>query len=186
MLEFLPIIHVLGVVFGAGGAFASDLMFFSTVRDKKISKTELRFMRLGSTMVWVGLGILALSGLAMFLTAPDVYAASSKFQLKMTVVAVIVINGLVFHRFHIPRMKRHAGSHLPSSDEFMRNRHWLLISGGISSSSWLTAFLLGSLRSIPLTYSQGLLLYAVLLAIAITGALVMKSRLLPHHRFTNA
>jgi len=160
----------------------SDLMFFSSVRDRRITKTELRFMRIGSLMVWAGLAVLIVSGSSLFAGRPAYYLASPKFLLKMTVVAVIVFNGVVFHRYHIPRMHRHAGHHFPSSDEFMRARPWLLISGAVSFSSWLTAFLLGSLRSIPLTYVQGVLLYAAVLAVAMSGALLLRSRLLPHHR----
>jgi hypothetical protein len=39
----------------------SDAMFFTSMKDVKIEKMEIRFMRLGSIMVWLGLGILVIS-----------------------------------------------------------------------------------------------------------------------------
>lgn len=182
MADILVIVHLFGVILGAGGAFASDMMFFSSARDKTFSETELRFLRIGSAMVWTGLVILILSGIGLFLQDPERYLASSKFLLKMTVVGVIFINGIIFHMLHIPRLKRHMDHHYPSSDEFMRARPWLLASGAISFTSWVCAFVLGSLKSIPLTYWQAVLFYLVLLACAIAGALIIRGRVLPHHK----
>lgn len=181
-MTWIVILHLFGVILGAGGAFASDMMFFSSIRDRKLSKTELGFMKIGSTMVWTGLAILIISGSIIFMSDPDKYMASSKFLLKMTVVGVIFLNGIVFHRTHIPRMHRHADHHLPSSDEFMRSRSFLMASGAISFSSWITAFLLGSVKSIPVSYPVGLAAYIGILICAITGAMVIKSLILPHHK----
>src|SRR3989344_4267080 len=125
MLDFIEaktiyvILHLLGAVIGMGGAFASDAIFFSSVRDGKISDTEMRFIRLGGRMVWVGLAIIIVSGFLLFSLNTERFLNSSKFMAKMTIVAIIVINGAIFHLVHIPRLHKHAGQHLPSSDEFM-------------------------------------------------------------------
>lgn len=182
MTEVLLIIHLFGVILGAGGAFASDMMFFSSARDKMFSKTEMRFLKIGSMMVWTGLIILVLSGTGLFLQDTERYLASSKFLVKMTVVAVIFVNGIIFHLWHIPRLRRHMDHHYPSSDEFMRARPWLLASGAVSFTSWVFAFVLGSLRSIPLTYLQGVLLYVAALVAAISTAILIRGRVLPHHK----
>jgi len=49
------IFHIFGAIIGAGGAYVSDAMFFASIKDEVISKVELRFMKIGSTFVWVGL-----------------------------------------------------------------------------------------------------------------------------------
>ncbi len=172
---FLTIVHLFGVVIGAGGAYMSDLLFFSATKDNKISQTEMRFLELGSRMIWLGLLILFLSGLGLFLIDPAKYLASAKFLVKITIVLVIFINGLVFHFFHLDRIRRHVGEYFTSSDQFMRWRPVLISSGAISFVSWTTAIILGTLPSIPFTYTAGLAIYLGLITLAIVVARLLFS-----------
>jgi uncharacterized membrane protein len=165
------IFHILGAVIGAGGAYLSDAIFLSSTQDKTINKTEFRFMKLGSIFVWSGLVLLILSGALLFSTNPEGYLASSKFLLKMFIVLIIFINGIFFHIFHFPKIYRHVNHHYPSSDEFMRNKKFLIISGVISITSWTFALVLGVLRSIPITFAEGFLVYIIFEAISIFVAL---------------
>lgn len=169
----LTIFHLLGVALGAGGAYMSDVMFFSSAKDGRISRTELRFLTLGSIMVWTGLAILLLSGLGLFSLDLERYLASSKFQAKATIVLIIFLNGLVFHFSHLDRLKRHTDEHFPSSDEFMRKRPILLASGAISFVSWTSALVLGAIPGLP--YSYGLIMagYLTVVALAIASALFL-------------
>ena len=80
------ILHLLGVAIGAGGAFASDFIFFQSIKDKKITETEMGFIENSSKMVWLGLFILVASGLGLFMLNPDQYLSSSKFITKMIIV----------------------------------------------------------------------------------------------------
>jgi len=186
-MEFLDyktittIIHVLGVILGAGGAFMSDVMFASSIRDEKVTHTEMRFLRLGSIVVWIGLAIIIISGFLIFMTDPNGYLASHKFLAKMTIVAIIVVNGLVFHLIHIPRLHRHIGHHFPSSDEFERSVPILLMNGVISVVSWLAAFILGMMRGLPYNYATIMLTYAIVLALAIILTLTFRSHFVPRH-----
>lgn len=172
------IFHIFGAVIGAGGAFASDLMFFLSVKDKRLSKVELAFMRIGSKMVWVGLGILALSGIVLFLHSPAQYMASSKFLAKMTIVAVIIMNGVVFHTIHLPRFHRHSDHHFPSSDEFVRTSPYIMASGALSVLSWSWALILGSLHGLPYSYPVIITAYLITVGIAVSAALVIRKRFL--------
>lgn len=176
------IVHLFGVVIGAGGAFASDAMFFKSIRDHKITHVELSFLRVGSAMVWTGLAILLISGSALFLTNPAGYLSSSKFIAKMVIVLVIILNGLVFHFAHFKLMDRHAGHHFPSSDEFARKRKWILISGVISVVSWVSAIILGSLHSIDAPAAGILSGYALILIFGIANAMLFKNKILPAHK----
>jgi|AntRauTorckE6833_2_1112554.scaffolds.fasta_scaffold14871_2 hypothetical protein len=171
------IAHIFGAIFGAGGAYLSDAMFFSSVRDKVISKKELHFMKIGSSFVWMGLAILLISGALLFLTDPAGYMDSSKFLIKMLIVLVILINGIYFHAGHLPMLHRHADSHYPSSNEFTKKKKFLIISGVISMTSWTFAIILGGLRMIPVDFTTALIIYVVFEIIAISIALVISRRL---------
>jgi len=174
----LTIGHVLGAVIGAGGAYASDLMFFASVRDRKLTAVELSFMRVGSKMVWVGLALLILTGLGIFSLNPEFYLSSSKFLVKMTIVAIITVNGLIFHLAHMPMFRRHSDHHFPSSSEFVRKSPYIMASGAISALSWTWALVLGVLRGLPYSYGQILVAYLMTIAIAIVVALIIRKRLL--------
>lgn len=176
----LTISHLLGLALGAGGAFASDWIFLLSAQDGRISRTETRFLSLGSKLVWTGVAILVLSGLGLFLLDPARLIASPKFLAKMSIVLIIILNGISFHFLHLPRIRRHAGEHFPSSDEFMRYRFPLVASGAISFVSWLSALILGAWRGVPFSYSQIMLTYLAVLAFAIFVAWLLKKKLVPN------
>jgi len=164
------IVHVFGAILGAGGAYVSDAMFFSSIKDRVISGRELQFMKIGSTFVWVGLIIAIISGIFLFSTNPGVYSESSKFLLKVVLVGVIFVNGIYFHKGHMPLMHRHKDEHYPSSDEFVRRKKLLIASGVISMTSWTFVVILGMLRSIPIDLVTGLIGYVIFEIIAILFA----------------
>lgn len=164
------IVHVFGAILGAGGAYVSDAMFFSSIKDRVISHRELQFMRLGSTFVWAGLIIAIVSGILLFSTNPEVYSQSSKFLLKVTLVGVIFLNGVYFHKGHMPLLHRHKDEHYPSSDEFMRRKKLLITSGVISMTTWTFVVILGMLRSIPIDLVTGLVGYVLFEFVAIMCA----------------
>jgi len=172
------IFHIFGAIIGAGGAYVSDAMFFASIKDEVISKVELRFMKIGSTFVWVGLAILFVSGLLLFSTDPSGFLVSSKFQIKMFVVLIIFLNGLVFHMTHLPRMHRHAGHHYPSSDEFTRKSKFLIASGVVSVTSWTFSIILGSLRIIPIDFTTAFIGYILFEIVFVYTALIFAKKLL--------
>jgi hypothetical protein len=167
------IFHIFGVALGAGGAYVSDAIFFSSIKDEKISKTEMRFITIGSTFVWVGLALLILSGIGIFLVDTEKYLDSGKFLAKMNIVFVILVNGIVFHSSHLPRIRRHVDHHFPSSDEFMRKKPLLIISGAISFTSWSFALVLGALNKIPFSYSTIMSVYISVILVAILCAIAL-------------
>ena len=46
MYEIILILHLIGVVFGAGSALVSDALFFGAIRDHHIEKTELNIQNI--------------------------------------------------------------------------------------------------------------------------------------------
>ncbi|MFA7285429.1 MAG: hypothetical protein WC011_01085 [Candidatus Paceibacterota bacterium] len=172
------ILHVFGAILGAGGAFMSDIMFFATVKDGIINKEELRFMRLGGSVVWTGLLVLIISGILLFYTDPVFYANSQKFLVKVSIVVIIFINGIIFHTIHLPHLKKHQEIEFTKSKTFRDRSSFVMISGAISMTSWVTTIILGMLKTVPYSYLEILSVYLTLLLLAMLGAFLMKNIIL--------
>ena len=181
---FYTIVHLFGVVFGAGGAFMSDAMFFSAFKDMRLNKTEMRFISIGSRMVWLGVTILLVSGYLIFETNSDFYLNSSKFLAKMTVVGIIIVNGIFLHLRLIPLCRRHIDSDLKASAEFMNNRAFMFTSGAISFVSWVSALILGALHRIPFSYPELTSVYLAVIAVAIFISNLISLKIMPRRKAT--
>lgn len=168
------ILHLFGVAAGAGGAYMSDLLFLQSISDRRLNKTELRFLHLGSLFVWGGIILLVISGALLFSLDPAKYLASSKFILKMIIVGIIIINGVILHKVHTPVLKRMVQKHLGKSADYQRFSVFMYISGALSMISWTLALILGALRSVPVTVGQGLVVYGCLVAGASIVALIKR------------
>ncbi len=173
------IVHLFGVAIGAGGAFMSDAMFMTSAKGGRLSSTEVRFLRLGSIMVWGGLAILVASGVGLVSTDPAQYLASTKFLAKATIVGIIAVNGLAFHFLHFPIIHQHIGIPFSDAPTFLRRRPWLLASGALSMVSWSSTIVLGTLRGLPWSYAQIMFGYALIAAVAIGIAVALKDILIP-------
>lgn len=172
------IAHVFGAIIGAGGAFVSDGMFFETVRDGRVTKRELDFMKLGGRFVWIGLCILFVSGLFLFSTDPAYYSASDKFIAKMVIVVIIAINGVIFHSIHVPHIRNHLGIKLSESSTFLQKSSFIMISGALSFVSWVFTVILGSLRYVPYQYTEILSVYVGCVMLSVLVALSIKKKIL--------
>lgn len=184
MFEFIDtkiiytIIHVFGAILGAGGAFVSDGMFFETIRDGRVTKRELDFMKLGGKFVWTGLFVLFVSGIFLVSTDPARYLASDKFLAKVAIVCIIVINGIIFHSIHIPHIRNHLGIKLSESITFLKKSSFIMMSGALSFVSWVFTVILGSLRHVPYHFTEILSVYVVCVTLAMVAALSMKRKML--------
>ena len=173
--------HLLGIAFGAGGAFVSDLLFLKAVRDNKITKTEMGFIEIGGYCVTIGLVVLVVSGAFLFSLDPEKYLASSKFLVKMTVVTILIANGFLLHAVHIPRMKKRLNESLTAH----RSKFWklaLIGAGVLSAVSWVSAIILGAFKSIPYEYEAILAVYVGAVIVATAIAYVLRDVLVPHAR----
>lgn len=188
MFDFLDsktiytIIHLFGIAIGAGGAFASDLIFFKSIKDGQLSATEFEFMKLGGKMVWAGLVILVISGALLFSLNPERYLASSKFLVKVTIVFIIIANGFLLHLKFIPEFKKCIGENAMSIGEYLRFNPFVLVSGVVSGVSWFSAIILGALRQVPYSYGMILLVYLAVLLAGIFIIFLFKSHFFPKTR----
>jgi len=177
-LAFL-MMHIFGAVLGAGAAFTSDFIFLNSVRDKHLSNSEARIMDMTSRIVWVGILILLLSGIGLVTQRPEIFLNSEKFWAKMTIVGIIVANGLVFHFLYKPVFRRSVGKEFSQSSEIIKMRHWIVASGAVSAVSWSFAIILGVLGRVPFSYNQIIGFYALILTGAIGAAVLLRKQIIP-------
>lgn len=165
--------HVGGVALGAGVAFFSALIFTKVMYDGVVTKNEMTLLEAASSVVSVGLTLIVLTGIGMFMLNQEGYLASSKFLVKMTVVAVLILNGVLIHTLHIKALKKHIGTYLPNVPGFVMRSYAMYAGGAISMTSWATALILGVFRGVPYSYQQILLVYLAVLVGAIALALCL-------------
>ena len=173
------IVHNIGFILGVGAATITDIFFFRFLKDNRITEAEKDTMDTLSAVIWVGLAILIVSGVFLYLPQQLRLDQSSKFLVKVVVVTVVTINGLLLNIFVAPKMRSLSFAEHPKAAHFRRIAFAL---GGISITSWYTAFFLGSLRSIPITAVQGLWGYGGLIVAVIIGSQIFERITVAQHK----
>lgn len=143
------IIHLIGFAFGLGGATISDVMFFKILRTRKLGSDELNTLITFSHIIWVGLGLLIISGLSIFAM---IYAeqgslpllASPRWQAKLTLVGLVFINGLVFKYSILPFLRKNINQEI-SLRTFNPKIWQLAFSGALSIVSWYSILIISAL-----------------------------------------
>lgn len=176
----IVIIHALSAAIGVGATTVTDVLFFKFLKDFKISESEKGVMDTMSHIIWVALGVLIVTGIGLYLPRTLELAESSKFLVKTVAVGVITINGFVLNFIVSPRLT----SIVFNGDEKkLLTRKQLFykkiafVTGAISISSWYIVFILGSLRSIPLTFKTGLMIYIGIVVFAIVMSQVYRKKI---------
>lgn len=170
-------LHIIGAVIGAGAAFMSDATFLKSIKNENVDKIEFSFLNLFSKFVWGGIGLIVLSGVGLFTLQSDVYVSSSKFLAKMTIVLIIVLNGVLFHALHIPYIKKSwkqkLFSSLPTGEGAV-----IALSGAVSMVSWMSALVLGTWRNVPYGYLEIMAAYVFIVSCGMVGALITLKKML--------
>jgi hypothetical protein len=169
-IDIIVALHVFGAVLGMGAALMGDLVFLTSAKDKIFSHDEMRLMNAIGNAVWLGLTVLAVSGLLLFFRDPSAYLVSSKFIAKMVVVLIITLNGIVLHAYHMKHLKGVLGVHFPGDKNFMKNANLMAIGGVISVVSWFTALTLGVSSGSSFSALNILLIY---LAVILSGTVAV-------------
>jgi len=167
------IVHILGVAIGAGGALTTDLLFFSASRDKKISDDEIRLIRTGSLATWIGVYILIVSGFTLLYLGNFALMAEPRFQAKLTLVIILVLNGAIFHFIHLPFIANTLSyaKRLPFT---VKQRLCLLIaSGAISVTTWISIIIFAYAKEATFSYMTWMGLYLIALVVMLFFAFVV-------------
>jgi uncharacterized membrane protein len=175
LVEYKPVVvffHAFSAAIGVGAATVTDIFFFKYLKDYKISESEHKTMETLSGVIWVALGLLVLTGIGLFLANSEVLMQSSKFLTKVVAVLVLILNGIMLNLVISPKMMEITFgdnfSHQKGELHFMRKLAFAL--GAISISSWYVIFILGSIKSIPVSIGTGISLYILLLCVAVIGS----------------
>ncbi len=174
--EILLIMHLFAMVLGLGGATFNDIFFFRFLKDLKISREELSILRTFSNIIWIGVILAIISGVGLFLPESERLLASSKFIAKVLIFIVLVFNGALFHTYVIPHMTKFNFKKEPKP-RIRKYRRTAFVMGAVSIVSWYSVFILGTLRSLPWSAMEIMLLYALLLFIATSISLTYESYL---------
>jgi hypothetical protein len=148
--EIIVTLHVVSAAVGVGAAATSDTIFLRSIRNRNISRDQFVLIRAASRVVFGGLIILTLTGIyMMFLNAELV--RMPHFQLKMTAVLFLMLNGLIFHAKLLPFFKQHMDVKL--SKEHISSKQWLFaITGAVSAVSWFTALIIAVMGDTGIGY----------------------------------
>ncbi len=171
--------HILSVVIGMGGATVADLLFFSFLKDFKISKKETEVMGILSNVILGAMFLLYATGFCIYLSNIPTYSVSPAFFSKTVIVAVLTINGVLMHAYVAPRMihisflKKEFGS----KHVIHRLRGLAFAMGAVSFSSWYFVFFLSMLkRMLPAWVEHQHILgaYAVIVALAVVSSQIVQ------------
>ncbi len=167
--------HVLAVVVGMGGALVSDALFSFFSKDKVLNKKEMTILELFSKIVLYSLFIIALSGVFIFLSNPAGYMTSAKFLSKMSVIAVLIVNGYILNTY--------VWSHLLKKKFFTAKgersvRRVAFASGAVSVVSWVSALGLGMSDGFGMSYQTIMTAYILITFIGVCVALLVEKNML--------
>lgn len=177
--ELIILLHALSAAIGVGVTTVTDVLFFKYLGDFKISKLENDSMRTLSQVLWFALGLLVLTGIGLYLPEVEALNQSSKFLVKVVVVLVITLNGLLLNLLISPKL--HSMKFDGSEDKTIARsrmvRKLAFAAGGISIVSWYTVFILGSIRSIPVSFGNGLAIYGLMVLLAVAFGQVFERKM---------
>ncbi|MDB4984597.1 MAG: hypothetical protein JWM20_776 [Patescibacteria group bacterium] len=168
----MTVVHVISVVFGMGAALMSDVLFNFYGKEKKLSRASLATLRFLSVAVWWGLLVIAISGVGLFLSDIAKYAHSIKFLSKMSILAVLVLNGYVLHAIvwkHVAKK----GFLTNPKESLMRRLSFAC--GAISLISWVGVCALGVLDAVPFSYGTMMTGYGAIIVSGVALALIIES-----------
>lgn len=156
--------HLIGLALGLGGATITDILFSRALHRLRVNEKELEILKLLSKVIWVGLALIAISGFLLFISNPTQYLQSQGFFAKMSIVLILIINGLVLNFIITPRIHNVFNSN-PSHDEARRIAFG---TGAISITSWYGSLFIAMLKSqLALSYFGFMGAYFAVLILAI-------------------
>lgn len=165
-------LHLIAAAIGLGGATITDVFFFRFLKDFKISEEESANLNILSEVIWFALGVLIVTGIGISLPSGERLLESPKFILKMSVLGVIVLNGLFLNFLVSPKLVHisFGDPHRHHAGELHKLRKLAFALGAVSIISWYSVFILGAVRSLPFSLTIGYIVYGSLILLAIIGS----------------
>jgi len=170
----LLLLHLLGLVLGVGTATLLDLFIARSLHSGRFSEEQFEFIAFASRFVFAGILLLWISGLSFLLYyyfENPTGLENPKVWAKITIVAILSLNGFYIHKAVLPELKRNAGFSVFHGTSKVK-RSMMLVSGAVSVVSWYAPLVIGTAKELSFTVSaQAILIaYSVALALAILGS----------------
>jgi hypothetical protein len=134
METFIFPLHILSLIFVAWNIVLADHMGFEWIRGKismlnkeKVSKYHIR--------TWIGLICMILTGSLLFWGERSYFLERIQFLIKMAFVIILICNGVVIGYLQKIAVTK------KWNDLTLRQKLPLLISGAISTTAWIGAFI---------------------------------------------
>ncbi len=182
LLNYKPVVvilHAFAAALGVGAVTMTDLLFFKFLKDYRISHDEASIMDTLSDVIWFALVLLVVTGIALYIPSSEALLISTKFMAKMVVVGVIIVNGVALNMLVAPKLVKisFGEEYVEHDGEMHQLRRLGFALGAVSLTSWYVTFVLGSLRSIPISSIAILGIYLVVLCVAVMGSQVFNRML---------
>ena len=173
LYQLLIILHIVSAAIGVGGATISDMLFFRSIRDEKISSEELGILNAVSRVVQIGFIFLLLTGIGLVYlkfanSGINDFNLSNKINAKITIITIIYLNSLVLHFTVIPLFKRYKDQDFGAV--LRQHRIAIFTSGAISAVSWYSALILGAWKGLNVPYTTIILAYVAVIILAALSA----------------
>ncbi len=130
-------LHLLSLAFVAVVIILADSDGVAYLRGKK-ETLKAGKVRLLHNLAWVGLGLMAVTGIGLIAEHPDVVTESA-FMVKMLMVLALFVNGFVIGQ--LAKLSTATPFRLLSP----RQKMMILASGAVSISCWIGAAMIGFL-----------------------------------------
>ncbi len=160
------ILHLLFVMIGMGSAIISDILFSFFSKDKKIDKKEDSILNILSNTTWVSLVGMLVTGFLLFLHNPERYGSSADFLSKMSMVVILMLNGLIFAFYIHPNLRHLSFTDTNNTHRLVRVRKISFAYGALSITTWLSIFILALIDKITLTHVEIMATYGVIVICA--------------------
>ncbi len=90
---FSRLLHLLGLIFGVGGATALFVINKKAERNPELQRLSISLLKPFSILIWVGIVLLAISGIGLQATTKEPIN-KSMLLLKHLLVVLIIVNGV--------------------------------------------------------------------------------------------
>ena len=137
--------HFIGAIIAVGAVTATDSMLMYLHFKNRFSKVLAKVSLLMSLLIWVGLGIIGLTGAFLIYTNPGI-AQGTFFHVKMALVSVIFINGIILNEKVYPRFQDLADEWPRHTDDVSHFERFAAVFGLISVLGWWAIILMIHLK----------------------------------------
>lgn len=161
--QLFHFMHGFHSIFTLGSVVVLDFIFVISSRSELLKQHVYRLFPTISKVIWAGL---SLDFLSVFLIA-DTFQFSEKFLFSQTVIAILIINGVLLSG---PIARKMIGS-VENLNHKIHSR-WRRIgnvSGSLSITSWMMITIVDFFTDLSLSYGQLIIIYITIFIFAFIG-----------------